>query len=809
MDRFVRVYRGGELVKGPNGVEFGNLTEEGIWFKIAPTFDELIDAVHKKLGWKPVTHSIRVQGRMNVGGGAHRHFIMVPIDNDMSWSSYVKAVFNGTEWNCLEIYVQAERHSSTEATSSELSLVASEPADVQRQNAQPRHPEQGSFAIPSMVTVSPPNEHSQSQHALLRKPRRSTRTCANNGGQVVDAEVQSGQDQNGALGTVGTTSYPLIGLYDADHRARALVSGQNLTELNPRTREPLRFDKRYEHYLRPAGLMGLVNICRAGLPSIDRALVSALVDRWRPETHTFHMPCGEVTITLQDVAMILGLPFAGRAVTVNTTESQNELVERYLGRSPPSDSRPRPGSRVSWVRAEFNNCPEDADEETVKQHARAYILSLISGLLFPDASGDLYPFHPFPLIADLENIGSYSWGSATLAYLYRAMCDACRRQSDQSNLTGCLLLLQLWSWERFPIGRPEMVKLKYPNVEELEDERDRPTVGLRWVVGVCTRRAAPARCYEHFTNEFDLLTDDQVVWCPYREERVNELLLAPICTQDSHLWLTQAPLVYFYMVEVYMPERVMRQFGLHQVCPPPLRDTSVELHCCRRGRIHNDWAQKHKSFVDMWEANAQHVIVEERPYDHAYYMNYLRWYRRSTRVRLCTPMRISNGHKGGTPGKSGIADSEDPFHASQLRYTPRAHLIHSVTDKLTILAKEAASQKGCSRSECHAFVERVTRTCVEVIGELGGSSLCEIANVIPCSSTTATAVAEPEVERRKDREAEIIHSMVPDQGTESVPEYEKQSQSQDGHTQANNTQANSTFRSRLSSKRKRGRSIPR
>jgi hypothetical protein len=290
------------------------------------------------------------------------------------------------------------------------------------------------------------------------------------------------------------------------------------------------------------------------------------------------MPCGELTITLQDVAMILGLPIAGRAVTSNQIESYSELYQRYLGRTPPSDNKARHGLKVAWVRAQYNNCPEDADEETVKQHARAYILSLVGGLLFPDASGDRYNAYPFPLIADLENIGSYSWGSATLAYLYRAMCDACRRQSEQGNLTGCLLLLQLWSWERFPIGRPDMVKLKYPNVEELEDERDRPAVGLRWVVGVCTYRSAPARCYEHFTNEFDLLTDDQVVWSPYREERVKKLQLAPICTQDSHLWLTQAPLVFFFMVEVYTPERVMRQFGLHQECPPPFRDTSMELH---------------------------------------------------------------------------------------------------------------------------------------------------------------------------------------------------------------------------------------
>lgn len=46
----------------------------------------------------------------------------------------------------------------------------------------------------------------------------------------------------------------------------------------------------------------------------DRSLIAALTDRWRPETHTFHLPVGEVTITLQDVAYLLGLPLAGDAV---------------------------------------------------------------------------------------------------------------------------------------------------------------------------------------------------------------------------------------------------------------------------------------------------------------------------------------------------------------------------------------------------------------------------------------------------------------------------------------------------------------
>ena len=47
---------------------------------------------------------------------------------------------------------------------------------------------------------------------------------------------------------------------------------------------------------------------------LDRSLLSALVDRWRPETHTFHLPCGEMAPTLQDVAYLLGIPLIGTAV---------------------------------------------------------------------------------------------------------------------------------------------------------------------------------------------------------------------------------------------------------------------------------------------------------------------------------------------------------------------------------------------------------------------------------------------------------------------------------------------------------------
>jgi hypothetical protein len=50
------------------------------------------------------------------------------------------------------------------------------------------------------------------------------------------------------------------------------------------------------------------------MPRMDEALLTGLVDRWRPETHTFHLPFGEMTVTLKDVAMLTGLSIRGRPV---------------------------------------------------------------------------------------------------------------------------------------------------------------------------------------------------------------------------------------------------------------------------------------------------------------------------------------------------------------------------------------------------------------------------------------------------------------------------------------------------------------
>ena len=74
--------------------------------------------------------------------------------------------------------------------------------------------------------------------------------------------------------------------------------------------------------------------CKLAYIKIDGGLIHALIERWRPETHTFHMPCGECTITLEDVGMLTGMPVDGNPVIDPTNFDWAELCFMHLGVRP-------------------------------------------------------------------------------------------------------------------------------------------------------------------------------------------------------------------------------------------------------------------------------------------------------------------------------------------------------------------------------------------------------------------------------------------------------------------------------------------
>ncbi|WOH00842.1 hypothetical protein DCAR_0520218 [Daucus carota subsp. sativus] len=64
-------------------------------------------------------------------------------------------------------------------------------------------------------------------------------------------------------------------------------------------------------------------------------------EKWRLETHTFHLSFGEATITLEDVHHILGLRTTGRPLILHgytsTPAQRVALVRDLLGLSPGND----------------------------------------------------------------------------------------------------------------------------------------------------------------------------------------------------------------------------------------------------------------------------------------------------------------------------------------------------------------------------------------------------------------------------------------------------------------------------------------
>ncbi|XBI16019.1 hypothetical protein VPH35_058343 [Triticum aestivum] len=106
--------------------------------------------------------------------------------------------------------------------------------------------------------------------------------------------------------------------FDKGHRARFIENGVMLPPLRMRghgTTVKMEYDERYAPFYRRARLLGFVLQFKRKPPTLVHSALTALIDRWRPETHSFHLPCGEMTVTLEDWGMIMGLPLEGHAPT--------------------------------------------------------------------------------------------------------------------------------------------------------------------------------------------------------------------------------------------------------------------------------------------------------------------------------------------------------------------------------------------------------------------------------------------------------------------------------------------------------------
>ncbi|KAL9682759.1 hypothetical protein QQ045_014567 [Rhodiola kirilowii] len=87
-----------------------------------------------------------------------------------------------------------------------------------------------------------------------------------------------------------------------------------------------------------------------------------MVERWRSETHTFHLRHGEMTITLEDVGVLTVLSIEGRAMNTNQVVD-DELCMQLLGVVLPQGRRDS-SVRCTWFRENMSEVPADATDES-------------------------------------------------------------------------------------------------------------------------------------------------------------------------------------------------------------------------------------------------------------------------------------------------------------------------------------------------------------------------------------------------------------------------------------------------------------
>uniref|UniRef100_A0A3Q7F0A0 Aminotransferase-like plant mobile domain-containing protein n=1 Tax=Solanum lycopersicum TaxID=4081 RepID=A0A3Q7F0A0_SOLLC len=362
------------------------------------------------------------------------------------------------------------------------------------------------------------------------------------------------------------------------HRSRDIWIGNDNMILNTRKCDGKFWDLVNEHPIHPRvldviKLSRLCGVYRSHRPVINRSLITALVERWRPETHTFHFRTGESTITLQDVEILYGLPVKGNAVVGyepqrSVVDWQN-ICQRLLGFSPQPQDFEHSILKVSALNAHLRlqpRLPDLATQDMVNEKARCYMFWIIAGLLLADTSGGLLKLMYLPMLEDITTV-------------------------------------RIWAWERVTVLTPQIVVKR--------DTRNIFPVGL-------PRGPHAARWYAHFSwtdttkhvlrvlrDALDSMTEDQFIWEPYSSDIIESL--PEYCRVGRDIWRARVPIFCWDVVEVYLPDRVMRQFGLVQAIPSSFAFDATHFNHDRRGRSNTNWELEHAQWLHFCNHIDQYV----------------------------------------------------------------------------------------------------------------------------------------------------------------------------------------------------------
>ncbi|KAL0434931.1 UNVERIFIED_CONTAM: Serine/threonine-protein phosphatase 7 long form [Sesamum radiatum] len=367
------------------------------------------------------------------------------------------------------------------------------------------------------------------------------------------------------------------------------------------------------------------------------------------------IPEGEATITLEDVQIIWALPIDGLPVTgldiERSTEEWQIYCREYLGFSP--DEEAFKGSRLhthaimNFIRTV--EITHDTPRPTVVQYTRCIAMLLLGGLMCPDSSGNMVPLLYLSKLEEINTARNYSWGSAVLAFLYRELCHASLK--GKAAIGGALQLLQIWAWSRIiPLSPGLGVERLYMDQVQVNIDRFLPAApyGAIW------------NCRHNFTRTvrttvrvirdiLDNMQEDQFIWQPYDMD--SDRIMAYAADFTPELWRSTCPLIFYAIVEIHHPERVLRQFGMRQNIPEMPDSRDMTLHqISRKARTGTDWGVQHILHIRRWQRRRD-TIVNRPPISNERHTErgYSEWYNNITRrfVSSSTSRRVESGYQPG------------------------------------------------------------------------------------------------------------------------------------------------------------------
>ncbi|CAN6304497.1 unnamed protein product [Urochloa humidicola] len=298
------------------------------------------------------------------------------------------------------------------------------------------------------------------------------------------------------------------------------------------------------------GILATTCRVRVGRRGGEGALLQQLVPFWSPATNTFVFPWGEATVTLEDAAVLAGLPLSGSPVRENLFDKLHMEDERVLG--------DESSSAGGWIEHFFLRQEEEAataggdqDDEETLEHG-AFLSMWLSQFVLPSP-----PFGAFvvpaeqviPIAARLARGHGVALAPAALAGIYNelsALKGHLASAAPPSISAPMKMILQLWVWEHFPELRPATAA-GIPLPAGGGDDVPR---AARWhdVVGEALEPGY-VRAVFAAPKKFE--------WRPYGNRAVKSFAR---CLRPCELVGTDC-------VEQYSPHRVARQLGFDQDVP--------------------------------------------------------------------------------------------------------------------------------------------------------------------------------------------------------------------------------------------------